>query len=156
MHNFFRGGPVATYEGETLDALDALEGEIDTAAARDVWDAARAARWSGDPVWVHGDVFHTNLLVDAEGRLSAVIDFGCAAVGDPACDLTFAWTFLSGDSREAFREGLALDDETWARARGWALWKAAIKLASRAVGPREPALHLRVIADVLGEHASLR
>ena len=63
------------------------------------------------------------------GRLCAVIDFGCAAVGDPACDLTFAWTFLDGDSREAFRAGLALDDGTWARARGWALWKAAIMLA---------------------------
>ena len=122
----------------------------------DVWDAASAARWEGDAVWIHGDVFQSNLLVHAEGRLCAVIDFGCAAVGDPACDLTFAWTFLAGDSREAFRAGLALDDGTWARARGWALWQAAIMLAGFSDGKLgEQAYHRGVIAEVLAEHAVL-
>ena len=156
FHNFFRGGDVAKYEGETRDALDALAGDVDIDAARDVWDAASAARWEGDAVWIHGDVFQSNLLVDAEGRLCAVIDFGCAAVGDPACDLTFAWTFLAGDSREAFRAGLALDDGTWARARGWALWKAAIMLAGFSDGKLgEQTYHRGVIAEVLAEHAVL-
>jgi aminoglycoside phosphotransferase (APT) family kinase protein len=53
-----------------------------------------------------------------------VIDFGTCGVGDPACDLTIAWTLLSGPSRAAFRRRLAVDDGTWARGRGWALWKA--------------------------------
>jgi aminoglycoside phosphotransferase (APT) family kinase protein len=53
-----------------------------------------------------------------------VIDFGCSAVGDPACDTTIAWTFFTGASRSAFQERLGLDDATWARGRGWALWKA--------------------------------
>jgi aminoglycoside phosphotransferase (APT) family kinase protein len=78
---------------------------------------------------VHGDVFASNLLV-AEGRLRAVIDFGCAAVGDPACDLAMAWTFFAGESAEVFRSGLPFDDATWARGRGWALWKALITLAA--------------------------
>ena len=82
------------------------------------------------PVWVHGDVAPSNLLVDANplhaGVLHAVIDFGCSAVGDPACDLVMAWTFFDDESRPVFRDALALDDDTWDRGRGWALWKAVI------------------------------
>jgi aminoglycoside phosphotransferase (APT) family kinase protein len=63
-----------------------------------------------------------------EGRLNAVIDFGCAGVGDPSCDLAIAWTFLDPVSREEFRSAVALDPATWKRARGWALWKALITL----------------------------
>jgi aminoglycoside phosphotransferase (APT) family kinase protein len=63
------------------------------------------------------------------GRLSAVIDFGLLAAGDPACDLMVVWTFLSSDSREAFRAALAVDEATWARGRGWALSFALIALA---------------------------
>ena len=80
------------------------------------------------PVWVHGDVAPTNLLVD-DGALCAVIDFGCSAVGDPACDLVMAWTHCTDTDREVFRTALAFDDATCARARGWALWKALITLA---------------------------
>jgi aminoglycoside phosphotransferase (APT) family kinase protein len=58
--------------------------------------------------------------------LSAVIDFGGIGVGDPACDLAIAWTFFSGESRRAFRAGLPMEPATWARGRGWALWKALI------------------------------
>jgi aminoglycoside phosphotransferase (APT) family kinase protein len=78
-------------------------------------------------VWVHGDVSPSNLLL-AGGVLCAVIDFGCAAVGDPACDLVMAWTFFAGESAAVFRRGLPLDEATWARARGWALWKALVTL----------------------------
>lgn len=125
LHNFFRGGPLTTYDGETRDAIEALHGRIDTEAVTAVWEAALAATWHGPPVWLHGDVAASNLLV-RDGRLHAVIDFGCSAVGDPACDLVIAWTFFSGESREAFRAAHPADDATWARARGWALWKGLI------------------------------
>jgi GNAT superfamily N-acetyltransferase len=59
-----------------------------------------------------------------------VIDFGCSAVGDPACDLTVAWTMFDAASRELFRSHLAVEPSAWARARGWALWKALIHLTS--------------------------
>jgi aminoglycoside phosphotransferase (APT) family kinase protein len=62
------------------------------------------------------DVTGSTLLV-TDGALHAVIDFGCAAVGDPACDLVMEWTFFSGDSAAVFRRGLRLDEATWAR--GW-------------------------------------
>jgi aminoglycoside phosphotransferase (APT) family kinase protein len=134
-HNFFRGGPVDTYDAQARRSIQLLADAIDPKVATAVWDAALASTWDRSPVWVHGDVGASNLLV-AEGDLSAVIDFGCAAVGDPACDLVMAWTFFAGESREAFRSGLALDDATWARGRGWALWKALITLAhDQAGGP---------------------
>jgi aminoglycoside phosphotransferase (APT) family kinase protein len=63
-----------------------------------------------------------------------VIDFGCAAVGDPACDLVMAWAFFAGTSRDVFRCRLPLDDATWARARGWALWKALSTLVHEKEG----------------------
>lgn len=127
-HNSFRGGPLDTYDIETRRSIEALAGVIDAEAVASVWDVALAAVWDRSPVWIHGDVTASNLLV-VDGRLSAVVDFGCAAVGDPACDLVMAWTFFVDESRAAFRRGLQLDDATWARGRGWALWKALITLA---------------------------
>jgi aminoglycoside phosphotransferase (APT) family kinase protein len=132
-HNFFRGGPVATYDAQSRASIELLADEIDPAAATEVWKAALASTWDRSPVWVHGDVAASNLLV-ADGCLRAVIDFGCAAVGDPACDLVMAWTFFSGQSREVFRSGLPFDDATWARGRGWALWKALITLVQEKEG----------------------
>lgn len=152
QHNFFRGAPLTVYDAETRGAIAALEGKIDTHAATAVWEAALKAAWHGSPVWLHGDVAAGNLLL-REGRLSAVIDFGCSAVGDPACDTTIAWTLLSGESRETFRASLPLDAATWARGRGWALWKALILLAGQvdtnAVEARNPR---RVMDEVLADH----
>jgi aminoglycoside phosphotransferase (APT) family kinase protein len=79
-------------------------------------------------VWVHGDVSFPNLLV-RNGELAGVIDFGCLAVGDPACDLAIAWSWMSRETRSAFRSALPLPEDMWARARGWALWKALVVLA---------------------------
>jgi aminoglycoside phosphotransferase (APT) family kinase protein len=151
-HNFYRGGSLTVYDGETRDALAALDGRIDTGAAAAVWEAALAATWRGPPVWVHGDVAAANLLVE-RGRLSAVIDFGSSAVGDPACDLYIAWTLFEAESRKAFRAALPLDDATWARGRGWTLWKALITLAAL---PGTNALAAsefrRVLDEVLVDH----
>ena len=47
----------------------------------------------------------------ATDHLHAIIDFGCMAMGDPACDLTIAWTFFKGESRRVFRDRISLDRE---------------------------------------------
>lgn len=151
-HNFFRGGPLETYDAETRSAIAALGDQIATETATAVWETAIAATWHGSSVWFHGDVDATNLLVRG-GRLSAVIDFGCSGVGDPACDVTIAWTLLSGESREAFRAALLVDTATWARGRGWALWKGLITLAEHInTNPVEATRARRVVEEVLADH----
>lgn len=98
-----------------------LDGILDTAPVRELWEHALATPvWSDKPVWVHGDPAPANLLAD-NGRLTAVIDFGTLAVGDPAVDLIAAWTLLDADSREVFRDRLNVDDDTWTRGRCWGL-----------------------------------
>jgi aminoglycoside phosphotransferase (APT) family kinase protein len=126
-HNFFRGGPLGTYEGETVEAIDALGGEIPRDAVQRAWADAMRTRWEREPVWFHGDVAVGNLLV-RDGRLAAVLDFGSSGVGDPACDMVIAWTYFAGESRARFRAARGVDDGTWSRGRGWALWKALITL----------------------------
>ena len=151
-HNFFRGAPVEVYDDETRRALVALDGVIDTDAAAQVWESALASQWEGDPVWFHGDVSVGNLLVSG-GRLSAVIDFGTSGVGDPACDLVIGWGLFEGESRRAFRDAIGLDDATWARARGWAIWKAMI-VAAGSAGTNSPNTNssFRMIDEVIADY----
>jgi aminoglycoside phosphotransferase (APT) family kinase protein len=155
-HNFFRGGPLQTYEAEALQALDTLGDEVPRAAIERTWADAMATTWDREPVWLHGDVAAGNLLV-RDGRLAAVIDFGCSGVGDPACDCVIAWTFLSGASRDRFRAELGVDAATWSRGRGWALWKAMITLVGHLErGAPEAAIARRDIARVLADYADER
>jgi aminoglycoside phosphotransferase (APT) family kinase protein len=127
-HSAHRGGPVAYFDDEEIPAaIELVADRVDVDTVRDAWRAALSSSWERPPVWVHGDVAGANLLV-IDGALSAVIDFGCSAVGDPACDLVMAWTFFDGDSSERFRHHLSLDEATWARGRGWALWKALVTI----------------------------
>ena len=134
-HNFFRGSPLATWDEQTrqLIRLTADDVDVDARAVTSVWDTALASAREQAPVWVHGDLSASNVLV-ADGALRAVIDFGGVAIGDPAYDLVMEWEFFTGDSAAAFRRGLQLDEATWARGRGWALWKALTAIAKEKGG----------------------
>lgn len=151
-HSFYRGTSPSYYDEETRSCLADLEGRIDTRRATEVWGAALSAEWHGEPVWFHGDIATGNLLIDG-GRLSAVIDFGTSGVGDPACDLVIAWVTLTGKAREAFRAAVSKDTATWARARGWGLWKALLQLSGRSHidSASYPEVE-RVIGDILEDH----
>lgn len=124
-HNFYRGGLLKVYNDETINALDNLENIFPTKELRKIWEKALETRWDKKPVWIHGDVAVGNLLVKNR-KISAVIDFGILGTGDPACDYVMAWTFFDKNSRNIFKQKLMCDDETWNRAKGWALWKALI------------------------------
>lgn len=151
-NTFYRGASPRHYDDQVRHCLEVLEGRIDTARASAVWEAALGAAWHGSPVWFHGDVASDNLLV-RNGRLAAVIDFGTSGVGDPACDLVIGWTLFAGASRETFRSAVGQDPATWARARGWALWKALIGLAEHIdTDKTRTGLTRRVIAEVLTDH----
>ncbi|MFJ4410371.1 aminoglycoside phosphotransferase family protein [Streptomyces sp. NPDC088910] len=124
----YRGEPLAHHDASTRSAIARLRGipqeGVDCDGLTAVWeDALRAPVRDGPPVWVHSDLMPGNLLVSG-GRLTAVIDFGCAGVGDPACDLFPAWNLLPPDAREVLRGALGVDDATWRRGRGRALSQA--------------------------------
>jgi aminoglycoside phosphotransferase (APT) family kinase protein len=147
--NFFRGGSLLHYDQETRKAIQILESKIDSKSALKLWETALSSSWEKPGVWVHGDISAGNLLCKS-GRLSAVIDFGQLCVGDPACDLSVAWTLFEGTSRAAFESALNLDSDTWERARGWTLWKSAIVAAGLAQSNAVEALKpLQIIQDLI-------
>ncbi|MEV6645880.1 aminoglycoside phosphotransferase family protein [Amycolatopsis sp. NPDC051371] len=149
-HNWFRGGTLGTYDELVQRALDGQ------GLAREIWTTALAAPWDGVERWFHGDVAAGNLLL-REGKLAAVIDFGTCGAGDPACDLAIAWTLLTADGRRAFRARLAVDDATWARGRGWALWKTLGTCArTRGRADREAVEARRVLDEICAEYLTGR
>ncbi len=121
-HNFNRGEPLINRDAFTRAGIASLPDSYDKAALLAVWeDVLRLPVWDGPLVWLHGDLQSGNVLVN-NGRLSAVIDFGCLGVGDPACDLAVAWNLLPLEARRAFRATLPpVDEATWGRGRGWSL-----------------------------------
>jgi aminoglycoside phosphotransferase (APT) family kinase protein len=148
--NFYRGGAIQIYEAETVEAINAISGQIDASAALSIWHKAIASSWQREPVWLHGDLALSNLIV-RDGCLAGVIDFGNMAIGDPACDLTIAWTAFDEASRENFRATLQLDENTWARAKGWALWKAAITVADPNTNQHLASTAWRTINEIISD-----
>lgn len=115
---------MVSMDSPTRKAIGELDGLIDTRAALASWEESLAAPYHGREVWVHSDLKPDNLLVSAEGRLIAVIDFETCGVGDPACDLFPAWYLLTAEVRYDFRAALDVDDATWLRGRGRVLSQA--------------------------------
>jgi aminoglycoside phosphotransferase (APT) family kinase protein len=127
QHNWYRGDHVSVYDSGAHAQIAELDGIIDASQALALWEKACATKWKKQPVWIHGDFAIGNMLMD-DRKLSAIIDFGSAAIGDPACDLVIAWTYLAGKSREIFIKNMDLDEDTWFRSKAWALWKATFEL----------------------------
>ncbi|MFJ9774707.1 aminoglycoside phosphotransferase family protein [Kitasatospora sp. NPDC101157] len=156
------GGP-ASYRSEVLAERDAavrravgvVADVVDADTVTMVWETALAApEHPGPPVWIHADLQPGNVLVDGRGRLSAVIDFGCAGLGDPAVDLLPAWYVLPAPVRDAFRTAVGADDAQWARGRGWALSVALMELSYyRGTNPRMARTARYVIGELLADQA---
>lgn len=150
-HNFYRGDSTRVYDAQTREAIEELREVIDAPAALNVWKKAISTEWNKKPVWIHGDISEGNILIQ-DGKLAAVIDFGGMGIGDPACDLVIAWNFFYGESRKIFKEALPLDQHTWERARGWAIWKALITLAALEDNKGAKGLkQMKIIHDIIDE-----
>ncbi|GAA2750269.1 aminoglycoside phosphotransferase family protein [Kitasatospora cinereorecta] len=150
----YRSEPLAARDAATRSAVAALHGEVDADAALALWDdALRAPARPGAGVWIHADLQSGNLLTSG-GRLAAVIDFGCAGVGDPAVDLLAAWYVLPASARVRFRDGLGADEAMWRRGRGWALSVALMELSYyRDTNPVMVANARHVIGELLADGA---
>jgi aminoglycoside phosphotransferase (APT) family kinase protein len=131
-----RGVRLARRTDAFLTRLNHLGDNIDRDAALRTWQTAVAIpEWDGPPLWLHGDLHPANILVE-RGRVSAIIDFGDLTSGDPSTDLSVAWKLLPPEHHAAFRDAYGgVDDDTWARARGWALALSLVFLAHSADNP---------------------
>ena len=126
-HNPWRSIPLDARTQRLHEHLDQLHGVVNRERVLALWDRlVVTARSSGPPMWIHGDLHSGNLLIN-NGELSAVLDFGDIAAGDPATDLSVMWMLLPpgvrGDlfkasGRDRSHPG---DEQMWRRARGWAL-----------------------------------
>lgn len=123
---WYRGLPLASLDADFRDVAAecrVLDLPIDTDEALRVWDRSVEASFAADLTvgWYHGDLLAENLLLNDEGRLAAVLDFGGLAIGNPTVDLIVAWEVLDEEGRREFRRALDVDDATWTASRGWAL-----------------------------------
>jgi aminoglycoside phosphotransferase (APT) family kinase protein len=151
--NPVRGGPLATRNETVTQNMTALGDRIDRAKVQRRWDEALdTPPWSRKPAWLHGDLHPANILV-RHGQLSAVIDFGDITSGDPATDLAAAWMlFTAPGDRDAFWDAYGkADDNTKARATGWALGFSLVYMAHSADNPLMAGIGHRLHATVLGE-----
>jgi aminoglycoside phosphotransferase (APT) family kinase protein len=87
---------------------------------------------------LHGDLHPGNILLAEDGSLAGVIDFGDVGAGDPAVDLAVGWLMFDAGARHRFMDafGRAVDGDTWARARGWALVLSTAMLSNSDDNPR--------------------
>lgn len=155
------GVPPATVAGgrTRLAAFLALAGE-QVAPLFNEPEGERFARWLASldrpdqfafsPVLLHGDLGDDQILVDARtGRLSGVIDFDDAAIGDPALDFAGLLRHLGEPfTRRALRAYGAGDDVAEAMLR-----RAAVYVA---IAPLHEVLYGLEIADEQHTSSGLR
>jgi aminoglycoside phosphotransferase (APT) family kinase protein len=144
--------PLRMLDVETREAIEASSGVINRDASISAWERAlQAPAWDGRPTWIHADLLRPNILVHG-GRLTAVIDFGGAGIGDPATDVIAAWAVFGSSGRAAYRASLDVDDGTWERARGIALHQAALIIPYYAqTNPEFVALARRTVEEILAD-----
>jgi aminoglycoside phosphotransferase (APT) family kinase protein len=128
--------------------LDAHDVERLVALVEDLAPTPGPAR---EPRWVHGDLYARHLVLDEACRLVGLIDWGDVHVGDPATDLSIAFSFLPPGARQRFRQEYGeIDDATWRRARFRALIYGAI-LVEYGADIADPAL--RALGEYTLRHA---
>jgi aminoglycoside phosphotransferase (APT) family kinase protein len=149
-----RGGrrPLLELDAATRSAIESSRAVIDTEAVSAAWTRSlESPPWNGNPAWIHGDLLKSNLLVQ-EGCLCAVIDFGGVGIGDPAADVVPAWSVFNKVGRETFRQALDVDDDTWSRARGYALHQALMIIPYYPeTNPEFVAMAKRTVEEILTE-----
>jgi aminoglycoside phosphotransferase (APT) family kinase protein len=116
--------PLIELDAQTRCAIASSRDVIDHEAVSVAWERSiESPKWDGKPVWLHGDLLKSNLLIK-DNRLYAILDFGGVGIGDPATDVVPAWSVFNKTGRETFRQALRVDDQIWNRARGYALHQA--------------------------------
>ena len=72
------------------------------------------------------------------------------------CDLAIAWTLFKNKSRDTFQLTLSLDNDTWVRGQGWALWKTLIVCAElTGTNPLEIENSRKIIDEILTNYKQM-
>jgi aminoglycoside phosphotransferase (APT) family kinase protein len=145
--NPYRGVPLRERAEQIAERIRRLERHT-TLLNDDVvrtYSAALEAPIDVTPTWLHGDLHAGNLLVDDDGVISGVIDWGDMTSGDRATDLATLWMNLSDrKAREnAMRACNDVSDATWLRAKGWAVFYGVTLGTSGLAGDTRHALMAR-------------
>ncbi|MCI0554994.1 MAG: phosphotransferase, partial [Anaerolineae bacterium] len=133
-------------------AIESSRNVIHAEGVSEAWARSlKSSPWDGKSVWIHGDLLKSNLLVQG-GRLCAIIDFGGVGIGDPAADVVPAWSVFKKVGREIFRQALNVDDDTWSRARGYALHQALMIIPYYPkTNPEFVTMAKRIVEEILTE-----
>ena len=147
--NPFRGVPLADRAAAVEERIERLRRKTDlvTSTLMRLWNAALEAPIDAAPTWIHGDLHPRNVLVD-RGTITAIIDWGDIAAGDPATDLAAIWMLF--DDAKAIDDALVRygvpSEATLRRARGWAVFFGVVLLDTGLDGdPRNAALGERIL-----------
>jgi aminoglycoside phosphotransferase (APT) family kinase protein len=148
--NPFRGGPLADRDEPVRTRADQLHDLIDAPRVLACWrELVDTPVWARDAVWLHGDLHPANVLVHG-GEVSAVVDFGDITAGDPATDLAIGWSMFDEPARTELRDAAGdVDDDTWVRARGWAVHLSLAYLSSSADNPLLARIGQRMLAAAI-------
>jgi aminoglycoside phosphotransferase (APT) family kinase protein len=97
VHNWFRGGPLGTFDGMVADALRSLRGHIDIDLVRAMWTEALVSAWDGIPVWFHGrgDSGRSSTSVPAASGIPRATSQPRGRSSTPRADRTSATTCRS-------------------------------------------------------------
>jgi aminoglycoside phosphotransferase (APT) family kinase protein len=125
--NDYRGVPLVNL----TDRIEELLHELSTvdppepllAGIREQWRSAVGMPMDIPETCVHGDLHPKNIVVDDEGRLAAVLDWGDMTTGDRAADLGAAWMLFPNEVHgQIWAAYPQISAETLLRARGWAVF----------------------------------
>jgi aminoglycoside phosphotransferase (APT) family kinase protein len=141
--NPYRGVPLRERAEHIVERIHRLKREtslLDDEVVR-VYEDAIAAPIDVEPTWLHGDLHGGNLLVDDDGVIAGVIDWGDMTRGDRATDLATLWMNL-GDrkAREHALRACNVSDATRRRAKGWAVFYGVTLGTSGLAGDRRHAV----------------
>ncbi len=128
-HNPYRGVLLSTQADRIEERMARLVRETDliTRPIAALWQQALSVDIDRPDCWLHGDLHGRNVLVDDDGAISGIIDWGDICAGDRATDLASVWTLLpDAEARADVMEHYEAGEKTWQRAAGWAVMYGVI------------------------------
>lgn len=149
-----RGLPLAARDAATVARVADLGASIDGRAVLRGWRAVlEVPAWTGQPLWLHGDLHPANMLVDdgSSARSSTSGTHG----GRPghrsgrSVDAAADERARQPPRRLSDQNGTAIDDQTWQLARGWALALSLAFLAHSADNPMMAGIGRRTLISSL-------